>query len=61
MNETTIYTVRPGGTSLWLPSGMAEAMGIKWGTHLTVEQFEGEQIQALIRARMIAEKSRRKT
>lgn len=60
MNETTIYTIRPGGTSLWLSSGLAAALGIKWGDRLTAEQFDHEQIQAVIRARLIAEKRKMK-
>lgn len=58
--DTSIYTVRPGGTSLWIPGIMAESMGIVWGDHLTKEQFEGADIQGLINNRLAAEKGRRK-
>ncbi len=47
--DIAIYTVRPGGTSLWIPSIMAESLSIAWGEHLTDEQFNGEDIQGLIR------------
>lgn len=59
--DIAIYTVRPGGTSLWIPSVLAASMGIEWGEHLTEEQFNGEEIQGLLRCRIIAEKSKRKS
>lgn len=60
MNDVAIYTVRPGGTSLWMPSILATSLGIRWGDHLTNEQYESEDIQGLIRRRIVAEKSRKK-
>lgn len=59
MNEQLVYTIRPGGTSLWLGAGLADALGLKWGDRLTMEQFESEHIQAVIRARLIAEKRKK--
>lgn len=58
--ETTIYTVRPDGTALWLPSILAQSLGHEWGARLTVDEFNHHDIQGLIERRVIAEKSRKK-
>lgn len=58
MNDLPIYTVRPGGTSLWIPAVLAQSLGIRWGDHLAPELFASEDIQGLIRRRLAAEKKK---
>lgn len=58
--EANIYTVRPGGTSLWLPEILASSLGISRGDHLTPAQFNHVEIQGLIARRAQAEKGKKK-
>lgn len=52
MPELLIFTLRPDGTSLWLPQALAESMGLKKGDRMTEAQYNGEAVQELIRARL---------
>lgn len=59
LDDIAIYTVRPGGTSLWIPGVLAGSLGIQYGDHLTAEQFASDEIQGLIRRRLMAERKPR--
>lgn len=43
-----VFTIRPDGTSLWLPQAAADAIGVKHGSRLTPEQYNQHGIQALL-------------
>lgn len=56
--EPLCYVVRPDRTALWLPQYLADQMGVKWGAHLTADQYSSQPIQDLIRRRIAAGKTR---
>lgn len=58
--EHLIYTVRPDGTALWLPAGLAASLGIQYGQQLSRDLYGHEEIQGLIERRLEAEKGKAK-
>lgn len=48
--EFLVYTLRPDGTSLWLPWEMVRDLGIKKGARLTEEQFQSAPVQEHLKA-----------
>lgn len=51
MNATLVFTIRPGGTSLWLPAATARRLEVKRGALLTSDQFASREIQELLAER----------
>ena len=49
--DAMIYTIRPDGTSLWLPDWLATRMGVRKRATLTEAQFNHPSIQSLIEDR----------
>ena len=56
--EGIVCTLRPDGTTLWLPEIMAGFLGFVRGQRLTEAQFNDAEIQGLIARRLSAEKGR---
>lgn len=50
--ERHIYTQRPTGEALWLPEGVAAQLGIAERSRLTDAQFQHDEIQRLLAARL---------
>lgn len=46
-----IYTLRPDGTSFWLPMRLLEKFRILPGAQLTTEQWEHPEVQELLERR----------
>lgn len=49
--EALIYTVRPDGTALWVPSGMALRLGLAPGDRMARAIYDGREIQRLLEER----------
>lgn len=51
-HKLLVYTLRPEGTALWLPSTLARAIGLtKKGQKLTQEQYDDPRVQELLALR----------
>lgn len=57
--DALIYTVRPGGTSLWLPVWLAAQLKISPNSWLTEAQFRRPEITRLLEDRIKAERGRK--
>lgn len=53
--DNLIYTLRPSGTSLWLPRQLMKEMGLRHGDQLTAAQFEDQRITWLLADRLASE------
>lgn len=53
--EGIICTLRPDGTTLWLPEILASSLGLAEHARLTPGQYEHAEIQGLIARRFSAE------
>ncbi len=49
-----IPTLRPDGTLLWIPQGIATLLGVAADARLTEAQWENRELQALIQSRLKA-------
>ncbi|HEY3898954.1 MAG TPA: hypothetical protein VGM54_10095 [Chthoniobacter sp.] len=49
--EVLIYTVRPDGTALWVPTAIARRLGLKPYDRLASQIYNGREIQRLLEAR----------
>lgn len=57
-NEHNVYCLRPNRTALWLPSLLAEHLGISPGDQLAEALYESADIQDLLQRRQQAEGER---
>lgn len=54
--EGIVCTLRPDGTTLWLPEIMAGFLGLVRGQRLTDAQFNEAEIQGLLAGRLAGER-----
>ena len=54
--EGIVCTLRPDGTTLWLPEIMAGFLGLSQGQRLTEAQFNDAEIRGLLARRLSGQK-----
>ncbi len=54
--EGIVCTLRPDGTTLWLPEIMAGFLGLQRGQRMTEAQFASDDIQRLLAGRLSGKK-----
>lgn len=54
--EGILCTLRPDGTTLWLPEILASSLGLAHHQQLTPGQYEHAEIQGLLARRLVGER-----